>query len=220
MRYRPLRPRCCQKKFNNRSFSYNKRKQEDTNPDEKFLAEARDFVYSIHVRARNNAFAHREAANDLKRSGDRWTISNLLSTTFALLFTALALVFQEEKATALILTCVSITSSFLALFTQSILIYKRFDTAETLHTYFQQSFQYISQRAREIERPHFETRNISPLIDDLERDFSILKSRANEPQDVHFRRAADLQKEIRTNPKYSGALSFPDLAADEKSNGK
>ena len=75
---------------------------------------------------------------------------------------------------------------------------------------FQQSFQYVAQRSREIERPNFDLAKVDPLIDELERQFTLLKARATEPQDKHFAKAAELQKQIRTDPKYSGALSFED----------
>ena len=122
---------------------------------------ARAFVLNIHLRARNNAFAHREAANEAKKSNDRWTYTNLVVTLMALLLTALALVASERKWVdwTVGFSIASIVSSFISSFTQSVLLYKRFDVKETSHHFLQGSFQYISQRAREIERPREGLRN-------------------------------------------------------------
>ena len=177
---------------------------------QKKLDDAKQFVFNIHIRARNNAFAHREAADEAKSKNDRWTLANLVATTVALLLTALALVATSEMWTgfSVVFSVLSILAAFLSLFTQSILLYKRFDVKETSHHFLQGSFQHISQRAREIERPSFNVNSVDALIDDLERDFALLKARAVEPDDKHFRAAAELQKVIRNDPAYSGALSF------------
>lgn len=177
----------------------------------------RRLVYQIHIRARNNAFAHRQAANETEKQGDLWTNINIGSTCCAGILSTLALISNQQKWDHVDIgfTILSVIASGIALFTQSILLAKKFDAKVQEHKNFQGSFNYISQRAREVERL-LDLDRIHSLIDDLERDFAILKARAPEPEDKHFDQAAEIQSKRNSDRRISGALSFEDLKS--KSN--
>lgn len=192
-------------------------KQEEHKRRSSDLREYQQFLENIQLRAKNNALAHREAASHAKQWGDTFTVLNLIFTAGALLFTALSLATTAYQFIIPLPPCLNgfpvdvffnilgIISAFIALFTQCILLYKHYDVTETMHLYFQNSFNYISQRSREIKRPDFDRNNIKSLVDELERHFALLKARAIEPNDKHFDRAADIQKKINSDNKYEGA---------------
>lgn len=188
-----------------------------SNDENTKLEECKKFVGNIQLRARNNAFAHREASADARKKADFFTYLNISFTAAALLFTSLSpatkhyVIFLPKFMTDAPLPAdefynfLAIISAFIALVTQCVLLYKHYDTTETMHSYFQNSFQYISQRSREIHRPGYDSNNIDQLIDELERNFTLLKSRAIEPEDRHFDIAASLQDKIKSDKKYEGA---------------
>lgn len=173
-------------------------------------AETRRVVKEIYRRARDNAFAHREAANEAHRLNAKWTMLNVASTVVAGLFTTMTFVAGQQKWLYFDVgfTVASVMLAGLAVGIQCFLLFKKLDAAETVHHYFQGSFQYISQRAREADRPGVTLEQVHALIDDLERDFALLKARAPEPEDRHFVIAAEIQQKRKTDDKYSGALSF------------
>lgn len=181
-------------------------------PSGNTIAETRRVVKEIYRRARDNAFAHRAAANEAHRSSSFWTMLNVASTVVAGLLTTLTFIAGQQKWQYFDVgfTVASVLLTGLAVGIQCFLLFKKLDAKETVHHYFQGSFQYISQRAREADRPGASLEQVHTLIDDLERDFALLKARAPEPEDRHFVIAAEIQQKRRTDEKYSGALSFPE----------
>lgn len=176
------------------------------------LAETRDVVKQIYRRARDNAFAHREAANEAHRSNTKWTMRNVTATVMAGLFTTMTFIAGQQNWQYFDVgfTVASVLLSGLSVGTQCFLLFKKFDAMETVHHLYQGSFQHIAQRAREADRPGVSLEQVHALIDDLERDFALLKARAPEPEDRHFVIAAEIQQKRRTDDRISEALSFPD----------
>lgn len=184
-------------------------------------AETRRVVKEIYRRARDNAFAHREAANEAHRSNTLWTMLNVASTIVAGLLTTMTFIAGQQKWQYFDVgfTVASVLLSGLAVGIQGFLLFKKLDAKETVHHYFQGSFQYISQRAREADRPGASVEQVHALIDDLERDFALLKARAPEPEDRHFVIAAGIQQKRTTDKKYLGALSFPEQGRQTEAKG-
>jgi hypothetical protein len=183
---------------------------------EKKTSEAvRNFVGNIQLRARNNAFAHKVAAENARKWGSLVTYLNLTTTSSALFFTSLSLATTKISAEIELWKAnisfsdfsniIGIASAFIALLTQCILLYKRYDTTEVMHIYFQDSFQYISQKSRKVFRPGVTDDDIFSLVDELENQFALLKARAIEPSDKDFEKAAAIQNKVAASSLYEGA---------------
>jgi hypothetical protein len=63
----------------------------------------------------------------------------------------------------------------------------RFEERAANHRHNHHSFLYLAQRSREIDSPGIDEKRGQAIIDDLERDFQILKVRGQEPTDRNFR---------------------------------
>lgn len=185
--------------------------------------EALDFVENAvqaHVRqiwdrARSNAFAHRYAAENYR---GRATALFVLQTVFGILGILLVLgvyivsssekvSFVDNEVDTIILTFSAVVASILSLFSSILQNYLGYEKLEQLHDHNQHSYLHIAQRAREVRFPDIAKGRSTEILQDLERDFQVLKARGKEPSDRHFT-AGDLLLEKIENSKAKDRQSF------------
>lgn len=147
----------------------------------------------VWARARANAFAHRAAASRFKcLSRILFFLQVLFGLSSLFLVIVLYAFISGEPAVAagktpLFLTLSSVFYTIISILITVMQNYLGFDQSARQHDHNQHSFLYLAQRSREIDSPGMLEDDAQALIDDLERDFQILKVRGEEPSDRHFR---------------------------------
>lgn len=167
-----------------------------------------EHVAQIWDRARSNAFAHRYAAESYRR---RATFLFVLQVIFGILGILFVLgvyivssnerfAINDSQIDAILLTLASVASSIISLFLGIVQNYLGYEKLDQLHDHNQHSFLYIAQRAREVRFPEISEERSLEILQDLERDFQVLKARGKEPSDRHFRRGDKLLMEVKRGP--------------------
>jgi hypothetical protein len=193
---------------------------------------AADICDKIWRRARINAFAHKLAAADHTKWGAVFFVAELLCVLLSIIaivgvyllsspdshiaeifFTSTEDGEKWRKGAALWLTIVSIMLTFTGLFLGILANYFKWDVKAAEHKFLLGSYQYIAQRAREANWPDKPVEETVELLQDLERDFSLLKARGPEPSDSVFERANKLFEKVNGDPVSRTAQSFGAEAA-------
>ncbi len=153
----------------------------------------KDHIEKIWGRARANAFAHRDATELLSSFSLVMFLYQCLCglTSLFIVIVLYALISKDSwistGATPLYLTMASLIFSIIGLIISVMQNYVRFEERSANHRHNHHSFLYLAQRSREIDSPGIDELTGQALIDDLERDFQILKVRGQEPNDRNFR---------------------------------
>jgi len=175
---------------------------------------ARSVITQIWHRARINAFAHREAADEAERKATVYFRSELITAIVGIMCIILVYVLttqeksQNTTVAILILTIGSISCTLFALYLTVMANYMKFDMRYERHAQLQSMYQYLAQRAREVKWPDRPDKDVIDLLKDLERDFALLKLKGLEPQDRHFDRAIEIFKKIQSDDDTRIAQSF------------
>jgi hypothetical protein len=201
---------------------------------------ARLQIHQIWDRARSNAFAHRCAAERYRKRARTQFLWSLISGMLGILAVLLAFVATSYKfkfcggslsmiademecgtLISLILSIASVALSSLGLLLGIVQNYEQNEVNAETHNNNQHSFLYICQRAREPRWPGLSNSKTIEILNDLERDFQILKARGQEPQDIDFKAGDKLLEEIKhssahVRQSYQGSPEIPD-EDDEKS---
>ena len=176
---------------------------------------ARAVIGQLWLRARINAFAHREAATEnsdrSERSFERELIAALVSILF-IIFAYIALTMDRwgefRELIGLGFTVLSILMTLWSMYESIMANYRKLDVRSARHEHLLNSFQYLAQRARESKWPDLPTEEVEALLRDLERDFALLKATGTEPADRHFDAAHRLVKKIKEDSDARIAQSF------------
>lgn len=178
-------------------------------PQEAALSEAQKHVSKVWKRARSNAFAHRAAAEFYKKKAEQFFNYQVVFGILAILFVLLVYVvtstkslkFDHTEVLAVILTFLSVLSSVLGLYFSIRQNYSGFERLHQNHNHNQHSYLYLAQRAREVEFPEINAVRAEAILEDLERDFQVLKARGQEPNNEHFTEGNALLYAIKEKPE-------------------
>ena len=186
--------------------------------DAAITSTARTVIKSIWYRARINAFAHKVASHKNRRYATFLFIGEVVSALLGILFvitvgmisTADTVVFIKSHKEVLILgtTFLSVIFAVVALFLSVIANYLKFDTTAAEHKALLGLYQYIAQRAREVNWPDMPASKVLALLEDLERDFQLMKAKGTEPDDADFDAAHKIFHKIRSTPETKVGQSF------------
>ncbi len=172
----------------------------------KIIVSVQKKVMQIWLRARTNAFAHRVASDEYKQKAERYFRRQVISGIFGILFVLAAYIssniitqytFLVHFQLPLIFTIASVLCAAYSLFESIIQNYEGYEVLFQIHNHNQHSYLYLAQRAREIEWPDINQEKAIAILEDLERDFQVLKVRGHEPSDYQFRLANKLISELR-----------------------
>lgn len=175
----------------------------------------RDHVGQIWARARSNAFAHREAAEEFAREAKRLFVAQLLFGMLSIFFVILLYItlptegggVEISPTTAKFVsgsfTLASVIFSILSLSAGIVQNYLGYEKSQILHNHNQHSFLHIAQRAREVKFIGIDEARAEAILEDLERDFQILKARGTEPADRHFASGDKLLEQIKSSAAHS-----------------
>jgi|GEM_PF-2857969 len=179
-------------------------------------------IAQIWKRARSNAFAHRCAADEyrgLAVKHFKWQVrAGILGILFVLaayISTTLTPVDISVDSSSnwiqefgpLCFTILSVISAALGLYIGIIQNYNGYEKLAMEHNHNHHSYLYIAQRAREVEWPDIDLDKAIAVLEDLERDFQVLKVRGQEPSDSHFNKGNDILYRIASK-KESEMQSF------------
>ena len=202
-----------------------------TGPERVDVEAPRAVIQNIWHRARINAFAHKFAAESFA-SSSRWTfllglVAGVLSILFVIFVYLMnnavdaraamkltAMLGLNHDITALLFTLASIIMALLAIVLSVVGSTEKFDVLAAEHRFFCNSYQYIAQRAREVNWPEKPFDEVVELLKDLERDFALLKARGPEPEDKYFVKGARLFNKIHKDKETRIAQSF-DISRDQ-----
>ena len=225
------------------------------------LVRVQNKVHGIWLRARSNAFAHREAADEYRLKNSNYflyqVIFGILSiilvllayvsssgeikrlfflfeflfSLFEFLFSLFKLLFflhlpkslfylkslfsldEFEASLPLIFTLFSVFTGSASLFKGIMQNHYEYGLKYMIHDHNQHSYLFIAQRAREVEWPGINTTKAIAILEDLERDFQVLKVRGPEPNDNQFRKANKLLERLRKG-KEQEMQSFGGVQSD------
>jgi hypothetical protein len=182
---------------------------------------ARAVIEQIWYRARINAFAHKAAAEEAATQAAGYFRRELIAALSAILFIILVYLFSTSseaktilsphippEAVSLAFTFLSIISTVYSLYESVMNNYMKFDVRAARHEHLLNSFQFLAQRAREVKWPHMPTDSVVALLDDLEREFALLKATGTEPADKHFDTAHSIVRKIKGDEDSRLAQSF------------
>lgn len=200
---------------------------------------ARLQIHQIWDRARSNAFAHRCASERYRaraRTQFVWSLVlgllGILSVLFAFVATSYKFTFcgpmdwfaqgmECGTVFSLILSILSVLFSSVGLGIGILQNYEQNEVKAEAHNNNQHWFLYIAQRAREPRWPGLSSARTIEILNDLERDFQILKARGQEPEDQDFKAGDKLLDEIKNSPahvrqSYQGSSTVSNTGADDK----
>lgn len=208
--------------------------------DEKRIRKkGKKIIAQLWQRARINAFAHKIALEEAEKNESRNYKFVIIFSLLSILFIILSSYANQISKSFILSFCIfnhiktldynllSILCAFISLAYTIISNHKRFGIVAEEHRFLQNSYQHIAQRAREAYFPTKNIGDLEALIDDLERDFSLLKARGREPSDSDFEKGLELFKKIKKDKTSASSQSFPekvivdeekDCNADETSN--
>jgi predicted membrane protein len=182
---------------------------------------ARAVIEQIWYRARINAFAHRAAAEEASSKATRYFKRELFAALGAILCIILVYLFSTSpearkilvtvvpaEALSLTFTFLSIIFTLYSLYESVVAHYMKYEVLAARHEHLLNSFQFLAQRAREVKWPDLPPERVFALLDDLEREFALLKATGSEPKDAHFDIAHSIVKKIRDVKDTRIAQSF------------
>ena len=176
----------------------------------------RAYISEIWSRARHNAFAHREAYEYYCRLNKMGLRRQAIFAILGITFTVLVYVFSDEpiKSTAFLIFATIMMA--LSPFVSFIQVINGYEQLEHEHRFKLNSFQNLAQRAREARLLTKRVEDLVGLVEDLERDFQVLKSHGAEPTDKWFDEATRIMQKIQ---KSGAPQSFGERkAGDEVKN--
>jgi hypothetical protein len=189
---------------------------------------ARAVIEQIWYRARINAFAHRAAAEEASSKATRYFKRELFAALGAILCIILVYLFSTSpeakkilvtvvpaEALSLTFTFLSIIFTLYSLYESVVAHYMKFEVLAARHEHLLNSFQFLAQRAREVKWPDLPPERVFALLDDLEREFALLKATGSEPKDAHFDIAHSIVRKIRDVKDTRIAQSFEVGSVDE-----
>lgn len=158
------------------------------------VEKVQEHVSKIWRRARSNAFAHRYASETYKELAEIHFNRQVILGIFAILAVMLVYIvtsteqlkFFGTEILSVALTFTSVTLSMSSLYYSIKQNYSGFERLQMNHDHNQHSYLLIAQRAREVSFPEIELGRAIAILEDLERDFQVLKARGQEPSDKHF----------------------------------
>ena len=173
------------------------------------LEQVQEHVAKVWKRARSNAFAHRAAAEIYKRKAEEFFNYQVTFGIIAIIFVLLVYAVTSTQSIdiphteliAMALTFLSVLSSVLGLYFSIRQNYSGYERLHQVHNHNQHSFLYLSQRAREVSFPEIDVDRAVAILEDLERDFQMLKARGQEPSEEHWRIGNNLLYGIREKPE-------------------
>lgn len=181
----------------------------ETTKDNSQLKAVQDTVKKIWLRARSNAFAHREAAEEYKKLSSEYFRRQVFAGIGAILLVLLAYIsstFEKTWVTAfqlpLIFTIGSVFSAAFSLYQTIMQNYFGYEILYKTHDLNQHSYLYLSQRAREVQWPDIGLEKAIATLEDLERDFQTLKVRGSEPSNEHFNRGNGVLMRLRKGAEH------------------
>jgi hypothetical protein len=186
------------------------------------LAYIRDHVGQIWARARSNAFAHREAAEEFAEKAHKLFKLQLwlgMLSMFSIILLYITLPtdgggVEISRLTTRILsgglTLTSVGFSIASLVAGILQNYLGYEKLQILHDHNQHSYLHIAQRAREVKFIGISEERAESILEDLERDFQLLKARGMEPANRHFVAGdALLEKIKRSSAHYRQSFNRP-----------
>jgi len=170
-------------------------------------------IKKIWKRARTNAFAHKIAGERAQKNSTHLICAEFIATVLAITFIIFLYMVSGSDARwagrwATLFTILSIIFTVIGLCLQFLQVHFNYAVVSARHNHNLGSFQYIAQRAREVDWPEKPRNEKIELLRDLERDFQLLKARGNEPSDHDFDLAAELLKKISDNEFTKSMQSF------------
>ena len=165
-----------------------------------------ELITKLWLRARINAFAHREVMNESRKKESGWYITTILSSLVSML--GITLTYITKDSLSLFFTIISIIFAFVSLFATILSNHKRYGIISEQHEFILNSYMHIAQRTRLAKDPTISTEDLKALYEDLEKDFADIKSRGIEPQDKHFIKAHEIEREREENIISVDAQSF------------
>ena len=159
-----------------------------TGGDSPSLVSVQRRVEQVWRRARVNAFAHREAANQHQRRAAEY-FTRQVGCGIAALVLLISAYMANAADCGYVYTALAIlavVSSAVGLGMSILQNYYGYEREHVAHSHNQHSYLYIAQRAREVAWPDINYGKAKGIMEDLERDFQVLKARGPEPENENF----------------------------------
>ena len=165
----------------------------------------KEVIEQLWYRARINSLAHKESMYYFGRRDTVWYIISISTSLLSILFIICGYIYKADNV---LYTILSILFAFFSFFSTVFSNHKRYGFITEEHKYLMNSYLYISQRSREAKLNTKTKEELEILLDDLQRDFSLLKVRGLEPSDEHFDKAHKIVNKVKKDPISSIAQSF------------
>ncbi|MDR0681146.1 MAG: hypothetical protein LBG15_04750 [Dysgonamonadaceae bacterium] len=172
------------------------------------IKKLQELIGKVWMRARINAFAHREAMNNSRFRESLWYVITISTSLLSMLFMTLSYINNNQSTVSLFFLLLSIIFAFCSLFATIFSNHMRYSITFEEHKFTQNSYMLLAQRTRVAKNPTISKEKLNELYNDLERDFSDIKARGIEPQDKHFKIANKIFQERKDDNISSEALSF------------
>lgn len=203
----------------------NKNNHTNSNSPDKgqIISDLQNEIEKIWKRARINSFAHRNANEEYYRKDSKLYRYTILTSLFSIFFIILSNIKDFEKYEILnfislqtLLSLISIFFGFWSLIYTIFSNHFRYGILSEEHKNTQNSYLYIAQRTRLSKKTFITDIELLNIYEDLERDFSLVKVRGNEPTDEQFDKANILFEKISKNKTSSEAQSFNLIKENDK----
>lgn len=176
------------------------------------LEKVQEQVEKVWKRARSNAFAHRAAAESYLGKANSLFRKSVLAGLASIIFVILVYIVSSPSiaspswaaflsAASVIFTLASVLASVMSLYWGISQSYYGFERLHQQHDHNQHSYLLIAQRAREVAFPEISLTRAVAVLEDLERDFQVLKVRGKEPSEEHWRVGNDILYAIKDKPE-------------------
>jgi ABC-type multidrug transport system fused ATPase/permease subunit len=173
------------------------------------LEKVQEQVEKVWKRARSNAFAHRAAAESYLAKANNLFTKTVVAGLASIIFVILVYIVSSTSIIppkvsvifSIVFTLASVLTSVMSLFWGISQSYYGFERLHQQHDHNQHSYLLIAQRAREVAFPEINLARAVAVLEDLERDFQILKVRGREPEAEHWRTGNAILYSIKDKPE-------------------
>lgn len=192
----------------NNSESNSKQFSEENTSEKAIHNNIKDIIEQLWYRAKLNSLAHKVSMYYFEEKDSNYYRLSILSSLASILCIILGYIFNKCPFLNISFTILSVFSAFYSLFYTIFGNHKRYGFITEEHKYLMNSYLYIAQRSREAKLSTKSNDELEILLDDLQRDFSLLKVRGLEPSNEHFKEAHKIYVEMKEDPISSKAQSF------------
>ncbi|MBF0208226.1 MAG: hypothetical protein HQK53_15215 [Oligoflexia bacterium] len=155
-------------------------------------------IEQLRLEASIHSLAHKESMYYFSKMDTNSYKHSIVSSLSSILFMLLGYNCSSSAILMLAFTVLSIVSGLYSLYCAIMANHKRYGFLSEEHRHLMNSYLHISIKSREAELSTKSDEEILSLVNDLLRDFRLLKVRGLEPDDEYFIKANAFIKKVKT----------------------